>query len=101
MLNLHKQQSISHIAQSPHLALQKEMITAWALIRPTAAGSRWRSSPDICVEIAEPIIARLRLLLRFHFMRTFDLQRYLLGKQYPAQPILLNSPGGGSSADIN
>lgn len=34
MLNLHKQQSISHIAQSPRLALQKEMITAWALIRP-------------------------------------------------------------------
>lgn len=46
----------------PNLSLQKVAITATALICPSAAGSRWQGSPDICVEMVKPIITTLRLL---------------------------------------
>lgn len=61
VFNLHKEEPISHHEQrwrSPRL--QKEAITAGALMCPAAPGPRWQGRRTICAKMAKPIITSLR-----------------------------------------
>lgn len=82
------------------LRLLEEMIIVRALICPTAAGSRWQGTAVVCVATVKAIITSLHVLWIPLDVQLSSLKPSLMETiTNPTPP--LNSPGGGSSADIN
>lgn len=102
--NLYKQKSIRHRAQKVLVSLslfkrQRLQPQPWSV--PLLWKSRWQGSPDICAEMLKPIITSLRLP-RIPLDVHLSSQRAISqGNNKQPLLILLNSPGGGSRADMS